>query len=73
MTFAPFPFLHPFRVGRLRAMTVSLIFVWAALAITAIAYDLSPPQPVWIAMLLLAVYFLGAGVLRARSISGRDH
>lgn len=67
MTFAPVPFVHPFRVGRLRYVTISLIAVWAALAITALAYDLSPPQAVWIAMLLLAVYFLSAGLLRARA------
>lgn len=67
MTFVPFPFLHPFRVQRLRSVTLALLAFWAALAVTALAYDLSPPPAVWLALLLIAMYFLGAGFFRTRS------
>lgn len=67
LTFLPVPFLHPFRVTRLRIVTMLLLAGWMVLALTALAYDLSPPQPVWIGLLVLAVYFLGAGIFRVRS------
>jgi phosphatidylcholine synthase len=67
MTFIPVPFLHPFRVKRLRYLTLALLAAWAALALTALAYDLSPPRAVWLALLVIAVYFLGAGIFRTRS------
>jgi phosphatidylcholine synthase len=65
-TFIPIPFLHPFRVVRLRYLTLALLAVWIALAAIALAYDLSPPPAVWIALLMIAVYFLGAGIFRTR-------
>ncbi len=67
LTFIPVPFVNPFRVTRLRILTIPLLAAWIALALAALAYDLSPPQPVWIGLLVLAVYFLGAGILRIRS------
>lgn len=66
MTFVPVPFLHPFRVKRLRYLTLALLAAWVLLAAIALAYDLSPPQAVWLALLVIAVYFLGAGLLRNR-------
>jgi len=66
LTFIPVPFVHPFRVTRLRRLTMLLLAGWMALALTALAYDLSPPQAVWIGLLVLAVYFLGAGIFRVR-------
>ena len=66
MTFVPVPFLHPFRVKRLRYLTLALLAAWVALAAIALAYDLSPPQAVWLALLVIAVYFLGAGLFRNR-------
>ena len=66
LTFIPVPFVHPFRVTRLRILTIPLLAAWIALALAALAYDLSPPQPVWIGLLVLAVYFLGAGIFRIR-------
>ena len=67
MTFVPVPFLQPFRVKRFRAVTLLLLAAWTALAATALAYDLSPPQAVWLALLVLGMYFLGAGIFRTRS------
>ena len=66
MTFVPVPFLHPFRVKRLRYLTLALLAAWITLAAIALAYDLSPPQAVWLALLVIAVYFLGAGLFRNR-------
>lgn len=66
MTFVPVPFLHPFRVTRLRPLTLVCLAGWSALALTAVAYDLSPPRAVMVALLVLAVYFIGAGLIRIR-------
>ncbi|MBY0531109.1 MAG: CDP-alcohol phosphatidyltransferase family protein [Xanthobacteraceae bacterium] len=66
LTFVPVSFLHPFRVKRLRFITLALLAAWTALAAVALAYDLSPPQAVWLALMVIAVYFLGAGILRTR-------
>lgn len=66
LTFAPLPFLHPFRVRRLRPLTLVLLAAWAALALTAVAYDLSPPRYVLAALLMIGLYFLAAGLFRIR-------
>src|SRR4051795_1365854 len=39
LTFVPFNVLHPIRVVRLRAVTLSLLAAWAVLAIVTVAYD----------------------------------
>lgn len=67
LTFVPVPFLHPFRVKRLRLLTLALLAAWTVLAGVALAYDLSPPQAVWYALLMIALYFLGAGIFRTRT------
>lgn len=67
LTFIPAPFLHPIRVTKLRFFTIGLLVLWMMLAITALAYDLSPPWPVGAGLLVLAVYFFGAGIFRSRN------
>ena len=42
LTFVPFRFVHPFRVRRLRAVTVALLTLWAALALAAVKQELAP-------------------------------
>src|SRR3984957_748971 len=37
MTFVPFPVLHPVRVVRLRGLTLTLVAIWAALVVYALA------------------------------------
>ncbi|MFK8251530.1 CDP-alcohol phosphatidyltransferase family protein [Ancylobacter terrae] len=73
-TFLPIKFVHPFRVVRLRVVTLGLMAVWAVLAITAVVEKLQPPAWVTVAMCAIAVYFLLAGFERPgrRRISG-DH
>jgi phosphatidylcholine synthase len=62
LTFAPIRFVHPFRVTRLRGLTIVVLALWGALAIVALAHNLAPGP--WISALLLAcgLYFFFAGM-----------
>jgi phosphatidylcholine synthase len=66
LTFAPFPFVHPIRVARLRAFNVAVFVLWVVLAAAAVGRDLDAGP--WIAAALCAIglYFLGAGLLLRR-------
>jgi phosphatidylcholine synthase len=64
LTFVPVPFLHPFRVRRFRALSALLIVAWSALAAFALVRDMSPGPWVTAALCAIALYFLGAGLLR---------
>ena len=64
LTFVPIPFVHPFRVRRLRAFNALLIVAWAVLAAVALIHDMMPPAWVAGALCAIALYFLGAGLLR---------
>src|SRR6266436_5397339 len=46
LTFVPFHVVHPIRVVRLRGLTLSLLAVWAVLAIITIASDFDVGAPV---------------------------
>lgn len=62
--FLPFPFVHPFRVARLRPLTLALGAAWVVLA--AIVLWRGMMTPVWITAGLCAIglYILGVGLLR---------
>jgi phosphatidylcholine synthase len=64
LTFVPFPFLHPIRVKRFRTLNLTLMALWAALALVAIVRDMSPGPYVTGALCAIGIYVLGAGVLR---------
>jgi phosphatidylcholine synthase len=64
LTFVPVPFLHPFRVVRLRILNIALLAVWSALAFVAVIRDMMPGPWIAGALCAIALYFLGAGVLR---------
>jgi phosphatidylcholine synthase len=64
LTFAPVPFLHPFRVVRLRILNIALLVVWSVLAFVALIRDMMPGPWITGALCVIAVYFLGAGILR---------
>jgi phosphatidylcholine synthase len=64
LTFVPVPFLHPFRVVRLRALNIALLAAWSVLAFVAVTRDMMPGPWITGALCVIAVYFLGAGVLR---------
>jgi phosphatidylcholine synthase len=63
LTFAPIKFLHPLRVTRLRGLNIVLLALWAALAVIAVTQDLAPSRYVTWALVLIAVYFFGVGLL----------
>jgi phosphatidylcholine synthase len=66
MTFVPFPFIHPLRVRRYRVFNVAVLVLWAMLAIAALASGLMPPAWVTVALCVIAVYVVCAGVFRTR-------
>jgi phosphatidylcholine synthase len=66
LTFVPIPFLHPLRVRRLRWLTLLLLVIWVAMAAITFAYDLSPPPYATIALVVIGLYFLAAGIFRTR-------
>lgn len=62
LTFVPILFVHPFRVIRLRILTVVVALIWGAVAAIAVA---SPfPSTLWVKIALLATgaYFIAIGV-----------
>jgi phosphatidylcholine synthase len=67
LTFVPIVFIHPFRVARLRALSAVLLVLGGALAVVAIARDMSPGPWVTGAMCVIGLYFVGAGLLRRPS------
>lgn len=71
LTFVPFHVIHPVRVRRWRALNLTLIAIWAVLAIIAIAQDFAVAWPVSAALCGIAFYIAGADavlrLLRPRS------
>jgi phosphatidylcholine synthase len=59
-TFAPFHVVHPVRVVRLRALTLSLLAIWAVLAIFTLANDFNAGAPVTIALCTIAAYVVAS-------------
>ena len=60
LTFVPFNVLHPFRVVRLRWLTLSLMAVWAVLAIYRARQDFDVGAPVTVGLCAIAVYVVGS-------------
>jgi phosphatidylcholine synthase len=73
LSFAPFRFIHPVRVRRLRAVNIVLLVVWSVLSIVALDRDLAPE--VWVSTGLVAIglYVLGVGLLPGQSMTSRRH
>src|SRR5712671_2462361 len=69
LTFVPFHVLHPVRVTRWRGLTLSLVGVWAVLAIVTLAKDFDVAAPITIGLCAIAVYVIGsdAAIRLARS------
>jgi phosphatidylcholine synthase len=63
LTFVPIRFIHPFRVRRLRTVTVALLTLWAALALAAVKQGLAPALWITIGLCGLGGYFLAVGLL----------
>lgn len=64
LTFVPIRFVHPLRVRYLRWLNITLMAVWAVLALMALFANLSPRPYVAAGLSAIALYFLGAGLLR---------
>jgi phosphatidylcholine synthase len=62
LTFVPFKFLHPFRVTRLRTVTLAALALWVILGVLALVYNLDPGP--WIAggLVVLGLYFVAVGL-----------
>src|SRR5450631_2357423 len=60
LTFVPFHVLHPMRVVRLRWLTLSLMAVWAVLAIIVLADDFNVGAPVVVGLCAIAAYVVGS-------------
>jgi phosphatidylcholine synthase len=58
LTFAPVHFIHPFRVVRLRALSVVMLALWTVLGLIALARDLAPGPWVTTGLCVIAIYFL---------------
>ena len=66
LTFVPFKFLHPFRVARLRMVSMGALVLWSLLAAYALAHSFAPGAVVTAALLALAAYFVGVGLTEKR-------
>jgi phosphatidylcholine synthase len=66
LTFMPFKFLHPFRVVRLRFVSMGAVLLWSLLAAYALLRSLEPGPLVAGGLVVLAVYFLGVGLTEKR-------
>jgi phosphatidylcholine synthase len=64
LTFAPIVFVHPFRVAKLRQVTLTLLVLWSVLALYAIWRDMAPESWVTWTLCAIAVYFLVLGYFR---------
>jgi phosphatidylcholine synthase len=71
LTFVPFRVLHPIRVVRLRWLTLSLIGVWAVLAVVALTNDFDVNLPITAGLCAIAVYIVGcdAAIRLVRSLN----
>jgi phosphatidylcholine synthase len=67
LTFIPVTFVHPLRVARLRALTLALLGIWIVLAFIAVIDDLDPQLWVKAGLGLIALYFLGFGLVARRA------
>lgn len=62
-TFLPVPFVHPFRVVRLRIVTVALLAIWGVLVSITLWRDMSPGPWITAGLCAIALYFLSIGLL----------
>jgi phosphatidylcholine synthase len=60
LTFVPFHVLHPIRVVRLRFVTLTLLVVWAVLAIITVLNDFEVAAPVVLALSAIGAYVVAS-------------
>jgi phosphatidylcholine synthase len=64
VSFMPIRFLHPLRVRQWRWLNIALLALWAALALVALVAGLQPGPFVTVPLVLIALYFFAAGLIR---------
>jgi phosphatidylcholine synthase len=62
LTFVPFKFLHPFRVVRLRSITLAAVVAWSALGVAALLYNLDPGPWITGGLVVVGLYFVVVGL-----------
>jgi phosphatidylcholine synthase len=60
LTFVPFHVVHPFRVIRLRWLTLWLLGAWAVLAVMTLVYDFNVGPSITFGLCAIAAYILGS-------------
>ncbi len=70
LTFVPFHVMHPLRTTRFRMLNITLLVVWAILAMIAVATNFEAPVWVTAGLCAIGVYILLSDVL-IRLISGK--
>jgi phosphatidylcholine synthase len=60
LTFAPFHVVHPFRVVRLRWLTMWMLGAWAVLAIYTLVHDFDVGAPIIAGLCAIAAYIVGS-------------
>lgn len=60
LTFVPIHVLHPFRVVRLRWLTLWLLAAWAVLAVITLVYDFNVGLPITVGLCAIGAYVLGS-------------
>jgi phosphatidylcholine synthase len=70
LTFVPFHVVHPIRVIRLRWLTLSLMAVWAVLAVVVLARDFDVATPITAGLCAIAAYVVAsdAAIRLVRSV-----
>jgi phosphatidylcholine synthase len=63
LSFAPFKFLHPMRVTRLRALNIVALAAWAVLGLIALFRGLAPGPWVVAGLSAIALYFVAVGLI----------
>jgi phosphatidylcholine synthase len=63
-TFLNFPFIHPLRVEKGRALNVGILVLWGLLALFAVATNMQPGGWVTTILCLIAIYVMSVGVIR---------
>lgn len=60
LTFVPIHVVHPFRVVRLRWLTLWLLAAWAVLAVIVLVYDFNVGLPITVGLCAIAAYVVGS-------------
>lgn len=66
LTFAPFLFMHPVRVRRLRGLNVGLLGIWSLLALVTLLRDFAAGPWVTAGLCLIGLYFCTFGLVHPR-------